>query len=84
MRRGAVDFLEKPFQREQFMTVLARLQRLRQPSQRIVQLEQGSDRDPERKTWNKSLISPRRRHARMPWTMLLRGGQDAGLGADSG
>ena len=25
MRRGAVDFLEKPFQREQFMTVLARL-----------------------------------------------------------
>ena len=23
MRRGAVDFLEKPFQREQFMTVLA-------------------------------------------------------------
>src|ERR1700753_1550199 len=40
MRRGAVDFLEKPFQREQFMTVLARLQRLRQLSQRIVQLEQ--------------------------------------------
>ena len=40
MRRGAVDFLEKPFQREQFMTVLARLQRLRQMSQRIVQLEQ--------------------------------------------
>ncbi len=40
MRRGAVDFLEKPFQREQFMTVLARLQHLRQLSQRIVQLEQ--------------------------------------------
>src|SRR5580693_9072161 len=40
MRRGAVDFLEKPFQREQFMTVLARLQRLRQLSQRIIQLEQ--------------------------------------------
>ena len=40
MRRGAVDFLEKPFQREQFMTVLGRLQRLRQMSQRIVQLEQ--------------------------------------------
>jgi NtrC-family two-component system response regulator AlgB len=39
MRRGAVDFLEKPFQREQFMTVLGRLQRLRQLSQRIVQLE---------------------------------------------
>lgn len=40
MRRGAVDFLEKPFQREQFMTVLGRLQRLRQLSQRIQQLEQ--------------------------------------------
>ncbi len=40
MRRGAVDFLEKPFQREQFMTVLARLQRLRQLSQRIERLEQ--------------------------------------------
>jgi NtrC-family two-component system response regulator AlgB len=39
MRRGAVDFLEKPFQREQFMTVLARLQRFRQMSQRIERLE---------------------------------------------
>ncbi len=40
MRRGAVDFLEKPFQREQFLTVLARLQRLRQMGQRIEKLEQ--------------------------------------------
>lgn len=40
MRRGAVDFLEKPFQREQFMSVLARLQRLRQMGRRIEQLEQ--------------------------------------------
>ncbi len=40
MRRGAVDFLEKPFQREQFMTVLARLQRLSQMSRRIERLEQ--------------------------------------------
>ena len=40
MRRGAVDFLEKPFQREQFMTVLARLQRFHQMSQRIERLEQ--------------------------------------------
>ena len=39
MRRGAVDFLEKPFQREQFVTVLARLQRLRQMGQRIERLE---------------------------------------------
>jgi two-component system, NtrC family, response regulator AlgB len=40
MRRGAVDFLEKPFQREQFTTVLARLQRLNQMSRRIERLEQ--------------------------------------------
>jgi NtrC-family two-component system response regulator AlgB len=39
MRRGAVDFLEKPFQREQFTTVLARLQRLSQLGQRIARLE---------------------------------------------
>lgn len=40
MRRGAVDFLEKPFQREQFMTVLARLQRLSSMNRRIERLEQ--------------------------------------------
>jgi two-component system, NtrC family, response regulator AlgB len=40
MRRSAVDFLEKPFQREQFVTVLARLQRLNQMSRRIERLEQ--------------------------------------------
>ena len=40
MRRGAVDFLEKPFQREQFMAVLGRLQRFRQLGQRIERLEQ--------------------------------------------
>ena len=40
MRRGAIDFLEKPFQREQLITVLARLQRLQQLGQRIQKLEQ--------------------------------------------
>src|ERR1044071_6391504 len=39
MRRGAVDFVEKPFQREQFITVLPRLQRLHQLGQRIEKLE---------------------------------------------
>lgn len=39
MRRGAVDFLEKPFQREHFLTVVGRLQRLVQLGQRIEQLE---------------------------------------------
>ncbi len=41
MRRGAADFLEKPFGREQFLTVLARLQRLNQLSRRIERLEQA-------------------------------------------
>lgn len=40
MRRGCADFLEKPFQREQFLTVLARLQRIQQMGQRIQRLEQ--------------------------------------------
>jgi NtrC-family two-component system response regulator AlgB len=39
IRRGAVDFLEKPFQREQFVTVLARLEKLRQMNQHIRKLE---------------------------------------------
>ena len=39
MRRGAVDFLEKPFTREQFHLVLARVQRFRQLNQNIERLE---------------------------------------------
>ena len=39
MRRGAVDFLEKPFAREQFHLVLARVQRFHQLSQSIERLE---------------------------------------------
>ena len=40
MRRGAVDFLEKPFSREQFHLVLARVRRFHQLSQSIKRLEQ--------------------------------------------
>jgi two-component system, NtrC family, response regulator AlgB len=40
MRRGAADFLEKPFQRDQFVTVLARIQRLGRMGQQIRRLEQ--------------------------------------------
>ena len=40
MRRGAVDFLEKPFTREQFHLVLARVQRVHQDKQKIERLEQ--------------------------------------------
>jgi NtrC-family two-component system response regulator AlgB len=39
MRRGAVDFLEKPFTREQFHLVLARVKRLYQLNQNIERLE---------------------------------------------
>src|SRR5580692_1479191 len=40
MRRGAADFLERPFQRDQFVTVLARIQRLGKMGQQIRRLEQ--------------------------------------------
>jgi NtrC-family two-component system response regulator AlgB len=40
MRRGAMDFLEKPFTREQLHTVLARLQRFNQMRQSIKRLEE--------------------------------------------
>lgn len=39
MRRGAADFIEKPFRREQFITVQARLLRIHQLGQRIKRLE---------------------------------------------
>ena len=39
MRRGAMDFLEKPFRRDVFITVLARLQRFSQMGRRIERLE---------------------------------------------
>jgi len=39
MRRGAVDFLEKPFTREQFHLVLARVQRFHRLNQNISRLE---------------------------------------------
>lgn len=39
MRRGAADFLEKPFTREQFHLVLARVQRFHQLNQNISRLE---------------------------------------------
>src|SRR6267154_431990 len=40
MRRGAVDFLEKPFSREQFHLVLARVRRFHELSKSIERLEQ--------------------------------------------
>ncbi|MES2308520.1 MAG: sigma-54 dependent transcriptional regulator [Verrucomicrobiota bacterium] len=40
MRLGAVDFLEKPFNREQFITVVARLQRIQKMGEQIEQLQE--------------------------------------------
>src|ERR1700683_4235692 len=40
MRRGATDFLEKPFTREQLLNVIARLRRFNQMSENIERLEQ--------------------------------------------
>ncbi len=40
MRRGALDFLEKPFSHEQFHTVLARVRRFHELSQSIKRLEE--------------------------------------------
>ena len=39
MQRGAADFLEKPFRREQFLSMAARLHRLRRIGERIERLE---------------------------------------------
>src|SRR5258706_8206072 len=40
MRRGAIDFLEKPFSREQFHLVLARVRRFHELNKNIARLQQ--------------------------------------------
>jgi NtrC-family two-component system response regulator AlgB len=51
IRRGAVDFLEKPFAREQFRRVITQIQRLNQMSRNIERLErevaENKSRNPE-------------------------------------
>src|SRR5436190_23406784 len=51
MRRGAIDFLEKPFSREQFHLVLARVRRFHELSKNIERLElevkESNARSPE-------------------------------------
>ena len=59
MRRGALDFLEKPFTREQFHRVVARLLRFSQMSQNIERLETRS-RKASRRAPNCCWILPRR------------------------
>ena len=87
MRRGAADFLEKPFQREQFLTVLARVQRLRQLGRRIEKLEQDVT---EAKSQNlepifdfttpvmKEIMDVLKRAARTPASVLILGESGTG------
>ncbi len=79
IRLGAVDFLEKPFTRDQFHAVLARLQKISQMGRQIESLEQAvkDKQDPERRNLALRLCHPAdaRRHGRHP----AAGGQDAPL-----
>jgi NtrC-family two-component system response regulator AlgB len=87
MRRGALDFLEKPFTREQFHRVLARMQRFQQMSRNIERLEQEVQ---ESKSQNPELLldfaTPRMQEimavlakaARTPASILLLGESGTG------
>jgi two-component system, NtrC family, response regulator AlgB len=90
MRRGALDFLEKPFTREQFHRVIARLQRFSQMSQSIERLEREVK---ETKSQNPDLLldfaPPRMKEimdvldkaARTPASILLLGESGTGKSA---
>jgi two-component system, NtrC family, response regulator AlgB len=90
MRRGALDFLEKPFTREQFHRVVARMQRFNQMSQSIERLEREVK---ESKSQNPELLldfaTPRMKEimavlekaARTPASILLLGESGTGKSA---
>jgi len=90
MRRGALDFLEKPFTREQFHRVVARVQRFSQMSQNIERLEREVT---ESKSQNPELLldfaTPRMKEimdvltkaARTPASILLLGESGTGKSA---
>jgi two-component system, NtrC family, response regulator AlgB len=90
MRRGALDFLEKPFTREQFHRVVARVQRFNQMSQSIERLEREVK---ESKSQNPELLldfaTPRMKDimavlekaARTPASILLLGESGTGKSA---
>ncbi len=87
MRLGAVDFLEKPFTREQFHLVLARIKKFNQLSENIDRLE---ERVQENKSQNpeilldfassemKEIMDVLRRAASTPATLLINGESGTG------
>jgi two-component system, NtrC family, response regulator AlgB len=90
MRRGAVDFLEKPFLRAQFHRVLARVQRFNQMSRNIKRLEQQvHDTQSQNPELLLDFASPRMRKimevlvraARSPASVLLLGESGTGKSA---
>jgi two-component system, NtrC family, response regulator AlgB len=90
MRRGALDFLEKPFTREQFHRVVARMQRFNQMSQSIERLEhevkESKSQNPEllldfATPCMKEIMAVLEKAARTPASVLLLGESGTGKSA---
>ncbi len=90
MRRGALDFLEKPFTREQFHRVVARVQRFNQMSQNIERLElevnESKSQNPEllldfATPCMKAIMEVLEKAARTPASILLLGESGTGKSA---
>ncbi len=90
MRRGALDFLEKPFTREQFHRVVARMQRFNQMSQSIERLErevkESKSQSPEllldfATPRMKEIMDVLEKAARTPASILLLGESGTGKSA---
>lgn len=90
MRRGALDFLEKPFTREQFHRVVARLTRFNQLNQNIERLEyevkESKSQNPEllldfATPRMKELMEVLEKAARTPASILLLGESGTGKSA---
>jgi NtrC-family two-component system response regulator AlgB len=90
MRRGALDFLEKPFTREQFHRVVARMQRFNQMSQTIERLDrevkESKSQSPEllldfTTPRMKEIMEVLEKAARTPASILLLGESGTGKSA---
>lgn len=88
LHHGAVDFLEKPFTREQFHIVHARIRRFAEMSHKIEKLEEGIKEAQEPEAFidfetpaRKALADVLRLAAKSPSAILLRG--ESGTGKSS-